>query len=375
MNLQELPLDFQEKVIFRLRSLYSRYGYSRYKLSKFEEYDLYARNKDFLISDRVITFLDPNGKLMALKPDVTLSIVKNSKDDAKSLQKLYYNENVYRAPKGSHTFQEIPQVGLECLGYVDDYCICEVLELAAESLRSISEDGILDISHLGLLSGLMDAIGIPGNRKDSLLKCIGQRSFHELTALCRTCGAAEEDIELLRQVLASSGAPKTVLPRLRKLLEGRISIQPLEQLMRVTDALAQSDVGQMLRIDFSAVDDIRYYNGIVFKGFIPGLPTSVLTGGQYDKLMRKMGRRSGAIGFAVYMDLLERLELRRKDYDVDTLVLQEDGCDLSVLRWQVKLLTQAGKSVMVQRTLPETIRYRRLLKISGSEVEEVENHA
>ena len=45
-----------EAITFALRSLYDRYGYSRYKMNKFEEYDLYARNKDFLISDSVITF-------------------------------------------------------------------------------------------------------------------------------------------------------------------------------------------------------------------------------------------------------------------------------------------------------------------------------
>ena len=78
--MQEQTLSFGEKMTFSLRSLYEQYGYARYKMSKFEEYDLYARNKDFLISDSVITFTDTNGRLMALKPDVTLSIVKNSKD-------------------------------------------------------------------------------------------------------------------------------------------------------------------------------------------------------------------------------------------------------------------------------------------------------
>ena len=75
----DMSFTFQEKVMFGLRSLYRSYGYTQYKMSKFEEYDLYAKNKDFLISDGVITFTDTNGKLMALKPDVTLSIIKNKR--------------------------------------------------------------------------------------------------------------------------------------------------------------------------------------------------------------------------------------------------------------------------------------------------------
>ena len=132
--LNEKILRNDEKAVYNLRSLYRRFGYSRFKMSKFEEYDLYVRNKSFLISDSVITFTDTNGKLMALKPDVTLSIVKNSLDIPGYVQKLFYDEHVYRISDKTSAYKEIPQVGLECLGDIDDYCIAEVLTLAAESL-------------------------------------------------------------------------------------------------------------------------------------------------------------------------------------------------------------------------------------------------
>ena len=63
-----------EKAIFALRSLYQKYGYKQYKMSKFEEYDLYAKNKDFLVSDSVITFTDFGGKLMALTGQLTAEL-------------------------------------------------------------------------------------------------------------------------------------------------------------------------------------------------------------------------------------------------------------------------------------------------------------
>lgn len=375
MMMQELPLGFHEKVIYKLRSVYNQFGYSQYKMSKFEEYDLYARNKDFLISDSAITFMDTNGKLMALKPDVTLSIVKNSKDDSQTLQKLYYNENVYRVSKSTHSFKEIMQVGLECLGNIDDYCICEVLTLAAESLGAISPESILDISHLGLLSQVIDAMGIPSDKKDALLKCIGEKNPHELTSLCRSCGVSEDRITMLKQIVLTGGAPDAVLPKLKELLSGITDTEPLERLLRITGALEGSQIKQMLRFDFSVVDDIHYYNGIVFKGFIHGLPSSVLSGGQYDKLMRKMNRKSGAIGFAVYMDALERLDIQKKDFDVDTVLLYEDGTALTAIQAQVKARTDRGESVMVQRFLPENIKCRQILKLRGSEVEILENNA
>jgi len=361
--MMQLPVDFQEQVIYALRSLYNSSGYTQYKMGKFEEYDLYARNKDFLISDGVITFMDTSGKLMALKPDVTLSIVKNTPDSS-DLRKLYYTENVYRVTRGSGSFRELAQVGLECLGRIDDYAIAEVLTLAAESLRCISPESILDISHLGIVTALIDAIGVPGSHRDLVLKCIGEKNAHELSALCRNCGIGEERIALLRELLAISGAPERVLPRVRELLAGCIVPDGIDQLARVAKVLAENGCGDMLRVDFSAVDDIHYYNGIVFKGFVRSLPESVLAGGQYDKLMRKMGRKSGAIGFAVYMDELERLNHQRRDYDVDVLLLYRDGDDLAEIAAQRRRILENGESVLVQRSIPANIRYKRLCEVS-----------
>lgn len=375
MNMQQLPLQFSEKIIFSLRSLYNRYGYSQFRMGKFEEYDLYARNKDFLISDSVLTFTDTNGKLMALKPDVTLSIVKNSKDLPDTVQKLYYNENVYRVSKGSRSFREIMQVGLECLGNVDDYCICEVLMLAAESLLCISEESVLDISHMGLLSDFVDSIGISYSAKGALLKCIGEKNLHELEKLCREQGVADENIRLLRQLVSICGTPDTVLPKLRGLLEGKNRTEPLDQLIRVVDAMKEENIQSRLRFDFSVVNDSRYYNGIVFKGYVSGLPSAVLSGGQYDSLMQRMKRRSGAIGFAVYMDVVEQLTQPRRDYDVDAVLLYEEGTPVGELRNCVSQLTRQGRSVLVQRQVPETVKYRQLLKLCHGEVESFENNA
>ena len=373
MNNTSFHLGFTEQVTFALRSLYNRRGYTQYNMNKFEEYDLYARNKDFLISDNVITFTDLNGKLMALKPDVTLSIVKNSTDNPMDLQKLYYNENVYRVSKGAKSFREILQVGLECLGNVDDFCIAEVIELAAESLLAVSPDSILEISHLGLLSSMLDSFNICKDQTDTLLRFISEKNLHELTAACLAAGVSSENIQILIKLVSLSGPAAEVLPQVLDLLQGRADDSILGQFDRVLSALLDSAVTATLFIDFSVVDDIHYYNGFVFKGFISGLPSSVLSGGQYDKLMKKMGRRSHAIGFAVYMDLIERLEPPRAEYDVDAVLLYDENTDMITLRRQAETLRQDG-SVLVQQQIPAELRFRKLFKLQGSEVIPVEDN-
>ena len=307
MQIEDRVMDSQERIGFLLRGLYAGRGYSRYRMSKFEEYDLYSRNKDFLFSDGVITFTDTNGRLMALKPDVTLSIVKNTRDVPGTLQKLYYHENVYRVASAEDGFREMTQVGVECMGSVDSACVAEVLKLAAESLRLCSEEFVLEISHLGILGAFTDAVAADEEMRRKLLQCVTEKNAHGITLLCREAGLPDSAGEPLRQLTALYGTPRSVMPRIRKLAEENGAAEYAEELARAAAAFAGSETEDRIRIDFSASGDVKYYNGIAFKGFISGIPGSVLSGGQYDRLMRRMGRKDLAIGFAVFLNMLERL--------------------------------------------------------------------
>lgn len=263
-------------------------------MRKFEEYDLYVKNKDFLISDSVITFTDTNGKLMALKPDVTLSIIKNTKDTS-GVQKLYYNENVYRVSNRTRAFKEIMQVGPECIGDVDEENILEVLTIAAKSLSCVSESSVLDISHMGIVSELLDKSGASFECRQQAFRCIGEKNVHELAAVCRSDGVSGEYIELLKKLTLTRGKPAQVLGDIESALCSVVSDSVLKDFERLTTALENSDCGDMICIDFSVVNDMNYYSGIVFKGFVSEIPSSILSGGQYDKLMRKMGRSASAM--------------------------------------------------------------------------------
>ena len=104
---------------------------------------------------------------MALRPDVTLSIVKNIKDSDR-LQKLYYNENVYR-PDG-HEFKEQMQIGLECIGELDAHMIAEVIMLANRSLEMLGERPCIDVSHMGYINGMLREGDLSATQKTEILK-------------------------------------------------------------------------------------------------------------------------------------------------------------------------------------------------------------
>ena len=361
MSLDNSLLRSEEKVIFKLRGLYRKYGYSHFKMSKFEEYDLYAVNKEFLVSDSVITFTDTSGKLMALKPDVTLSIVKNSVDTPNFVNRFYYNENVYRISDKSLHYKEIMQTGLECIGDLTPYNICEVVKLAALSLGEISNDAVLNLSHLGVVSAALEGQEF-GTEKQELLSCIQNKNAGGVRAICEQHDIGPARTAFLEALTEAYGEPKQVIFNLRQKTKEAKILAALDSFENIISFCGKTE-GVRLTADFSLVGDMTYYNGLIFRGYVKGLPSDVLRGGQYDKLMEKMGKSSRAIGFAVYLGHLDRLE-KNSEYDVDVLLLvSQDTPAEAILPFVEKLISQ-GKTVSVQNKIPEQLRYRQLETVS-----------
>ena len=349
----------QERAIFRLRELYRGFGYLPYRMSRFEEYDLYVRNKDFLVSQEIITFADRSGRLLALKPDVTLSIIKNAPSGAGVVQKLYYNENVYRVDKGTHTFREIMQAGLECVGDLGEYEIVETLLLAVKSLQLLGSWFVLNLSHMGLISAVLSGSGLSEDAAREAAEFLQQKSLHSLADLCERQGVPGEKLLLLAQL---RGSAAEVIPPLAEILTTPEEKQALEQLRGICDTLADQGYGDAVQVDFSVGSDLKYYSGVVFRGYLEGIPQSVLSGGQYDRLLRRMGKKGSAIGFAVNVDLLQRQE--KQSSEVDTLILHDP--DVSPARI-LAAMEQAGKegTVLVAQSVPADRSFKKLVELKG----------
>ena len=354
---EELRLKGEEKVTMALRSLYTSYGYRPYKMSRFEEYDLYAGNKDFLVSGNVITFTDTDGKLMALKPDVTLSIVKSIKDVKGSVSRICYDENVFRVSDKSGTFREIMQAGLECIGDIGLLELCEVAVLAQKSLLEISENSMLTISHLGIIEEIIK--GITSDQAiEKALQALSSRNAAGLLSLAEIYPESETELQTLAQLCTLNGSNEQVLSSLEKMGVESLAIDELRTVLSLLDE-------SKVRIDFTAVGGLKYYNGLVLRGYVQGVPVPVLSGGQYDKLMKRMGKKSRAVGFAVYLDALERLLEDRSEYDADVVLLYEDSDDVFSILKRARALREGGSSVLVLRSLPENLRYRDLISMGG----------
>ena len=318
----------QERASLRLRALYEQAGYRKFHMGRFEEYGLYQENRRFLTSDQVITFTDLDGRLLALKPDVTLSIAKNAQPAPGQCEKYYYIENVYRPSLESHTYKEINQMGLECIGAVDEATTAQVLGLARQSLEALEAPAVLELSHMGFVTGLLDALNVAEQWRPELLELIKSKNAHQLRRTAQTAGVQPDGIEALCRLPGLSGPFAQVMEGAQELCRAVERLGGMEDWQRRRRWGASPRAGQAamaaaldqlqtlwqaldgwteLQLDLSLTGDMEYYTGLVFQGYLAGLPRPVLKGGQYDLLAQKFCPGAGAIGFALYLDEMERL--------------------------------------------------------------------
>ena len=283
----ELDLNMlrpQERVSLQTRLLFEREGFRQYHMGRFEEYGLYQENRRFLASDQVITFTDLDGRLLALKPDVTLSIAKNARVEEGGCGRYYYAENVYRPSQESHTFRE-----------------------AVRSLALTGRDFAVELGHMGFVTGLFDAVGAPEAVRPRLLTCVRDRNIHELQKAAEAAGLSRQGTEALCRLPALAGEWETVLASAEPLALNAPMGGALEELRKLCETLEERGETERVRLDLSLANDMDYYNGLVLQGYITGLPRAVLKGGRYDPLAAQFRPGARAVGFALYLDELDRL--------------------------------------------------------------------
>ena len=334
-------LKEEEKIILKLRKHYEQYGYKKIKLSKFESYGLYNENADFIKIENIITFMAPTGKLQTLRPDVTLSIVKKyARDKKKEMEKLYYIENIYRLSKEDMEYKELNQIGVEILGESDGYSDFEIINLAAESMELINKNFILDISNINYLSGLFEEMNLGYTLEKEVLMNIQHKNVHDLEKILTKENVESKYKEILIKIPDLSGKFHNVITEAEKLVLNEKMQKALEELKMLGQAFPKMIKNGKILLDFSIVNSLDYYNGLIFHGYIENNPKIILSGGNYDKLIEKYDKNKGATGFAIYLDELSGKYKIEKEYDFDILILYKNGDNAKLLNIVKKYIDQ-----------------------------------
>ena len=178
--------------------------------------------------------------------------------------------------------------------------------------------------------------------------CIPENTMERLLSLVRIYGP-------IKEVLQNNGWMR--------------DLDAYSELCRLTDTICSLELDHHVNLDFSIIGSRNYYNGLVFRGYIADVPAVVLSGGQYDNLVKKMHKAAGGIGFAVYLNELDRLSGTPETYDYDTVMLYDDDSSQNVLAAAAQLREEA-EQVFVTKSMPENAVCRKVYRLQNGRLSE-----
>ncbi len=312
-------------VLLNLKKLYDSYGYKKIILPAFDEYDLYNENRDFISGNNILTIMNPSGRLLALRPDITLSVAKKiSREQSLKYEKIYYSENVYKSVKYKG-YEEVEQLGVELIGKDSLFLNFEIANLAMKSLEIINKNYIAIFSHVGFVSSIFEGLDLEYEVQEEIFKCIEGKNIHDIRKILSKINIKEETKELICVLPELSGNLDLICQKLSEYVINDKIKNILEELKGLYGLLKKFHKESNIIFDFSIVKNLNYYNGIIIQGFIEGMPNIILTGGRYDKLFEKFGVDNGAIGFAILTDNLKGYFKEEEKKDFDILLIYDDS--------------------------------------------------
>jgi len=307
MQISDNILSRGEKNALQLCELFYNNGFDRVRLDRFDDYALYAGNREFLGGADIVTFTGADGRLMALRPDVTLSVSRSANTTADL--RLYYHENVFRRSGLSREFRILNQCGIERFGNIDSAAEADTIALAWKSMRAINITGaIIDISHALLFSAL--APGLSQQQTSEIARLMSKRNGIEIKNRAARLGLSKEQAEIFMAIALLYGGFEEVVHKIRKFNIPAAAADALNSLEEIVSRVRKIEPDADIKLDISLSQDVSYYSGVIFQVIAGGFASPIVSGGRYDSLLRRLGKYGGAVGFAIYIDkLTERRQL------------------------------------------------------------------
>ena len=284
------------------REVFVHHGYHMVQPPTFEYYDVY----DAAVTkpENMFKFFDNNGRMLALRPDLTTSVARMAatKPLGDLPYRIAYSGSAYRNDEAfSNTRQrEFSQVGIELIGNDGIDADAEVIGIAAEALIKFGiADFQIDLGQVDYYKGLSEEAGLSEAVSDSLREKINDKDFVAIDNMLEELDISDELKEFFRELPKMFGGIEIVVSALQNKSLNDKSKNALENLMQVYNALKNSGFENYLAVDLSMVHNLDYYTGIIVRGLAKGVAFPVCSGGRYDNLTEKFGRRLPATGIAI----------------------------------------------------------------------------
>jgi histidyl-tRNA synthetase len=283
-----------------MRDTCLRFGFGEVVTPTFEQSELFTLRSGEAIVDEMYVFKDKGDREMALRPEITASVIRFFVNEMSNLPKplkLYYVGNCFRYENPqSGRYREFFQLGAELIGNENPETDAEVISLAVESLRATGlQDFNVRIGHIGILKSLVlegiDDRALAGN----VLRMIDKADFDTLAQTLDTNGVAGDLMESITNIAGTKGGVDVL-----ESVEESKANEHLKELFEILKLQGLDDC----QLDLGIVRGLDYYSGMVFEIDAPrlGAEKQVLGGGSYTLSELFGGEPVFSTGFAIGID-------------------------------------------------------------------------
>ncbi|WP_088041132.1 ATP phosphoribosyltransferase regulatory subunit [Bacillus sp. EAC] len=266
-------------------------GYIPFHPPLFEEHDSFSSRNPRITREELVLFLTGKQQILLLRPDITSALMKEIYPIAlnEGKCKVFYQSTIYRNKR--FEIQEINQFGIENLGDINEITEIELIVMAIDLLST--NPFILEIGHTDFIEGLLRECPISEIQKVDIKRLLYLKNKDELNQMISTFELSSKVKHIFTQIFNLQGKGDQLNALLRSCILNEQMEEAVQKIIRL------QEISPSIHIDCSIINELDYYNGIVFKGYYNELNKEVLSGGRYVLISEDSEKRMDAVGFSI----------------------------------------------------------------------------
>jgi ATP phosphoribosyltransferase regulatory subunit len=292
----------------RAMEVFAGWSYDEIILPMFDYHDLFARGMGEEKAERTYRFVDRDGALLALRPELTSLVARTVATRFVKRERpirLCYSGEVFRYDEPTErAAREFHQLGVEQIGEPGVVADIEALLVAAEVLAGLGLDGFrIALSHVDFFNGVADFLKLEARGRAQLRELIDRRNSLAVEEFLRMRAPAVEEsrrVDFTR--LIQIAGKQDVIRQAREILVNERSLAAVDHLDKIYSTLDSLGLGENFDVDLGDTGGLEYYTGLTFKVYAPGCGAEIGGGGRYDNLIANFGEPEPAVGFSIALD-------------------------------------------------------------------------
>lgn len=332
-----------------VEEIFNRWGYEEIVTPTIEFYQTFHSGFQNLKEEDVYKFFDAKGRILVLRPDMTVPIARVVATKFKEVEKpirLRYCSDVFRVHESlGGKKNEYTDCGIELIGLTAEESDLEILVTALESMKVLDETEFkLEIGNIDFFNSIVKNLDLCAEEKSELASLIDRKSLKELEDYLEKFDINESYKEFLKELPWLFGG-RDILEKAKGFAINQDLRESIEKLEGIANSLSELGYEDMISFDLGMVPRLDYYTGIIFKGYADGVGATVLSGGRYDNLMATFGENTPAIGFSINLDNMLNVVGQSNLEEVEKIkVYYNKKHEITVLK-KAMILRKEGKIV------------------------------